>query len=437
MKNLENEKVLLVKVLDSIETYEQLGEQLLPFTENLIIIKDIVQSFANKVIEIERTKSRKLLFMDAELDDLSELCSGIKSDVIKLYDDVVSSNFTQENDIYYCEFRQNSSCMIPVKEELEFVKKECLQITSDSKKLEKSAEKGKYVIASLKRELNNIKDGSLEKDLVINDLRRVVSNGQSKMKEQEKEINICLSKINTIGAEKVYLENVVQTFSDQISCLSNILSKVNTDVPIETSNLSNFLGRVSQEFKQSVQNKGLVMDLTESLKIFTSQCTFLTSYVKDLETELLSTQDNNISLSEEVNILKEHVKVLKNNIDEADKFLNRIISSIPFKISTIHEALETAEYIFSEYQTLRGMDRIACDEQKANEGKLAQQLKDIKFLEKHNSDLKLQLGSYENDIRKLRSELRNLRSEWRRKERSIVKSNEQKSQPGNLFMYLV
>lgn len=441
MKNLEIENVLLVKVLDHIETYEQLGEQLLSFAENLIITKDIIKSVANKVIEIEEKKSRMILFMDTELDDLSELCCDIKSDVIKLYDDVVSSNFTQENEVYCGECRQinNNSCsynMISVKEELELVKKECLQMTSDSKKIEKSAAKGKYVIESLKREINKLKEGSLEKDVAINDLQCAVSKGQSKLKAQEEEINICLSKINTIGAEKAYLEDKVRTFSETISSPNNILSTFNTDVPIDTSNLSKFMRCVSQEFKQSFQNKGLVMDLTESETFFTSQCSILISYVKDLEIKLLSTQDNNASLSEEINILKENLKRTTNHIDEADQFLNRIISNIPFKISSIHDALEAAEYIFSEYKTLKEIDRTSCDDQKANQDKLAQQLKDMKCLDKHNSDLKLQLESYENDIRKLRSELRNLRSEWQRKVRSIVKSNEQKSQTGNLFMNL-
>lgn len=441
MKNLEIENVLLVKVLDHIETYEQLGEQLLSFAENLIITKDIVKSFANKVIEIEEKKSRMILFMDTELNDLSELCCDIKSDVIKLYDDVVSSNITQENEVNCDECRQinNNSCsynMISVKEELELVKKECSQMTSDSKKIEKSAAKGKYVIESLKREINKLKEGSLEKDVVINDLQSAVSKGQSKLKAQEEEINICLSKINTIGAEKAYLEDEVRTFSETISSPNNILSTFNTDVPIDTSNLSEFMRSVSQEIEHSFQNKGLVMDLTESETFFTSQCSILISYVKDLEIKLLSTQDNNASLSEEINILKENLKRTTNHIDEADQFLNRIISNIPFKISSIHNALEAAEYIFSEYKTLKEIDRTSCDDQKANQDKLAQQLKDMKYLDKYNSDLKLQLESYENDIRKLRSELRNLRSEWQRKARSIVKSNKQKSQTGNLFMNL-
>lgn len=441
MKNLEIENSLLVKVLDHIETYEQLGEQLLSFAENLIISKDIVRSFANKVIEIEEKKSRMILFMDTELNDLSELCCDIKSDVIKLYDDVVSSNITQENEVNCDECRQinNNSCsynMISVKEELELVKKECSQMTSDSKKIEKSAAKGKYVIESLKREINKLKEGSLEKDVVINDLQSAVSKGQSKLKAQEEEINICLSKINTIGAEKAYLEDEVRTFSETISSPNNILSTFNTDVPIDTSNLSEFMRSVSQEIEHSFQNKGLVMDLTESETFFTSQCSILISYVKDLEIKLLSTQDNNASLSEEINILKENLKRTTNHIDEADQFLNRIISNIPFKISSIHDALEATEYIFSEYKTLKEIDRTSCDDQKANQDKLAQQLKDMKYLDKYNSDLKLQLESYENDIRKLRSELRNLRSEWQRKARSIVKSNKQKSQTGNLFMNL-
>lgn len=442
MKNLEIENVLLVKVFDHIETYEQLGEQLLSFAENLIITKDIVKSFANKVIEIEEKKSRMNLFMDTELDDLSELCCDIKSDVIKLYDDVVSSNFTQKNEVYCGECTQinNNSWsynMISVKEELELVKKECSQMTSDSKKIEKSAAKGKYVIESLKREINKLKEGSLEKDVVINDLQNAVSKGQSKLKAQEEEINICLSKINTIGTEKAYLEDEVRTFSETISSPSNILPTFNTDVPIDTSSLSKFMRCVSQEFKQSFQNKGLVMDLTESETFFTSQCSTLISYVKDLEIKLLSTQDSNASLSEEINILKENLKRTTNHIDEADQFLNQIISNIPFKISSIHDALEAAEYIFSEYKTLKEIDRTSCDDQKAKQDNLAQQLKDMKFLEQYNSDLKLQLEIYENDIRKLRSELRNLRSEWQKKARPIVKSNKQKSQTGNLFMNLV
>lgn len=441
MKNLEIENSLLVKVLDHIETYKQLGEQLLSFAENLIITKDIVRSFANKVIEIEEKKSGMILFMDTELNDLSELCCDIKSDVIKLYDDVVSSNITQENEVNCDECRQinNNSCsynMISVKEELELVKKECSQMTSDSKKIEKSAAKGKYVIESLKREINKLKEGSLEKDVVINDLQSAVSKGQSKLKAQVEEINICLSKINTIGAEKAYVEDEVRTFSETISSPNNILSTFNTDVPIDTSNLSEFMRSVSQEIEHSFQNKGLVIDLTESETFFTSQCSILISYVKDLEIKLLSTQDNNASLSEEVNILKENLKRTTNHIDEADQFLNRIISNLPFKISSIHDALEAAEYIFSEYKTLKEIDRTSCDDQKANQDKLAQQLKDMKYLDKYNSDLKLQLESYENDIRKLRSELRNLRSEWQRKARSIVKSNKQKSQTGNLFMNL-
>lgn len=442
MKNLKMENVLLVKALDHIETYEQLGEQLLSLAENLIITKDIVKSFANKVIEIEEKKSRMILFMDTELNDLSELCCDIKSDVFKLYDHVVSSNFTQENEVYCGECRQinNNSCsynVISVKEELELVKKECSQMTSDSKKIEKSAVKGKYVIESLKREINKLKEGSLEKDVVINDLQSAVSKGQSKLKAQEEEINIYLSKINTVGAEKAYLEDKAGTFSENISSPNNILSTFNTDVPIDTSNVSKFMRCASQEFKQSFQNKGLVMDLTESETFFSSQCSILISYVKDLEIKLLSTQNNNANLSEEINILKKNLKRTTNHIDEADQFLNRIISNIPFKISSIHDALEAAEYIFSEYKTLKEIDRTSCDDQKANQDKLAQHLKDMKFLDKYNSDLKLQLESYENDIRKLRSELRNLRSEWQRKARSIVKSNKQKSQTGNLFISLL
>lgn len=441
IKNLKMENVLLVKALDHIETYEQLGEQLLSLAENLFITKNIVKSFANKVIEIEEKKSRMILFMDTELDDLSELCCDIKSDVIKL-SDVVSSNFTRENEVYCGECRQinNNSCsynMISVKEELELVKTECSQMTSDSKKIEKSAVKGKYVIESLKREINKLKEGSLEKDVVINDLQSAVSKGQSKLKAQEEDINIFLSKINTVDAEKACLEDKVGTFSETISSPNNILSTFNTDVPIDTSNVSKFGRCVSQEFKQSFQNKGLVMDLTESETFFTSQCSILISYVKDLEIKLLSTQDNNAILSEEINILKENLKRTTNHIDEADQFLNRIISNIPFKISSINDALEAAEYIFSEYKTLKEIDRTSCDDQKANQYKLAQQLKDMKFLDKYNSDLKLQLESYENDIRKLRSELRNLRSEWQRKARSIVKSNKQKSQTGNLFINLL
>lgn len=439
MKNLKMENVLLVKALNHIETYEQLGEQLLSLAENLIITKDIVKSFANKVIEIEEKKSRMILFMDTELDDLSELCCDIKSDVIKLYDDIVSSNFTQENEVYCGECRQinNNSCsynMISVKEELDLVKKECSQMTSDSKKIEKSAAKGKYVIESLKREINKLKEGNVEKDVVINDLQSAVSKGQSKLKAQEEEINICLSKINTVvGAEKAYVEDKVL----QISSPNNILSTFNTDVPIDTSNVSKFMRCVSQEFKQSFENKGLVMDLTESETFFSSQCSILISYVKDLEIKLLSTQYNNANLSEEINILKENLKKTTNHIEEADQFLNRIISNIPFKISSIHDALEAAEYIFSEYKTLKEIDRTSCDDQKANQYKLAEQLKDMKFLDKYNSDLKLQLESYENDIRKLRSELRNMRSEWQRKVRSIVKINKQKSQTGNLFINLL
>lgn len=446
MKNLKMENVLLVKALDHIETYEQLGEQLLSLAENLIITKDIVKSFANKVIEIEEKKSRTIIFMDTELDDLSELCCDIKSDVIKLYDVMcndVSSNFTQENEVYCGECRQinNNSCsynMISVKEELELVKKECSQMTSDSKEIEKSAVKGKYVIESLKREINKLKEGSLEKDVVINDLQSAVSKGQSKLKAQEEEINICLSKINTVvGAEKAYVEDKVGTLSEKISSPNNIMSTFNTDVPIDTSNVSKFMRCVSQEFKQSFKNKGLVMDLTESETFFSSQCSILISYVKDLEIKLLSTQYNNANLSEEINILKENLKKTTNHIEEADQFLNRIISNIPFKISSIHDALEAAEYIFSEYKTLKEIDRTSCDDQKANQYKLAQQLKDMKFLDKYNSDLKLQLESYENDIRKLRSELRNMRSEWQRKARSIVKSNKQKSQTGNVFINLL
>lgn len=435
IKNLENEEVLLVKLLDQSETDERLGEHLSSCTENFIIMKDIVQAFANKIMELEGTKSRKLLLMETEFSNITELCNDIKSDIAKLYDDVVSDNLKQEDETYNCyqssQKISSYSHMMSLKEEMELVKDECSQISIHSNKIGKSAESEKYILDVLRREVNKIKQGCIEKDVIIDDLKNKDSNRLREIKEQEKKIKNCLSKINTLAEEKAHHQNEVKELTSQISKLG--VFECDFNIPNSASNISNLIEHLRQELKQSAQSKCLVTDLNESIQFFTSQCSLLIAYVQDLEIKHFSTQKNYTSLAKEYDSLKEHLTRTKIYMVEADTFLNCIISNIPFKISSIPEAMEAAEHIFSEYKTLKETDTVVCDDQKANLDRSAQQLKDIKFLEKYNSDLKAQLDSYENDIRNLRSELRNLRSQWHKKERSKVSINEKESQTGNLF----
>lgn len=422
--HLKKEKDFLTEVINDIDD-ESFGENLLASVGHLTLSRGIVQLLSERFVKIEQSYNSNLSEFQNDLDN-------VKSSIVTLYECIATDNpmFDDESlDI-------SNGFAIKIGNELEFVKDECERISNFSRDIEEKALRGTMFIQKLKDEFQKAKREVIRNESLVEELEKTVVSERSKICEQEKETEHVKTKLETIVMENSSLHEQVNQLNNQVRNANLKMSNLGIDFPASNNNLESkldFLLEICEKEIQTLRNK--YDESQESTEFFVCHFSHLLPHLNQLEIESKAVHNTSKSQCREIENLKRMLSVKEKELNESNLSLNQIVSALPMTVSTPYQAVEVINHIVS----------LLRQAEETNSGLMQQlnvkmeELQSLNSTDKLNSNLKLQLSEFEEQIRSLRSELRSLRSKYQRKaieNNKLTNKTTTEVQTGNLLLSL-